>query len=471
MNQRTVHAVTAAAYALLCAACGDMSEAAPAEAVPAASAHRDELSLAGHDALIADDAHDLAGANDLAAPHAQASFGTTRFCDIRGTGDHCRGDTLITCQGTVEVAHASCAFGCHVIGAASDACFVDEGTCPFGNVNADRAACTALSACGLTCGQAGGDQCLGGSGSCPGAWRAASDCDRCCASAAPRPERRSFHVVHLADTYAYDAIVGLVQAGKGPIIASTNRPDSVSSQDWAHKVSPVHFQCGEDLADYIANTLAGPDAPAFVIIDELNGSSKDKVHDAARRLAAVYPEWTGRWGAFVVNGEGVAYPNLNTAPTRAIDALLDAHAVIAPEFYVRQSRYCQAGSNAATRDTWLGDFFRGSRGAFANKGRFHWLMERRKSRRSESHVSPTLGVIDNYGNGTQPARFFDRMMYVWMAKSGYRGYVLAGGGFGAWKWDQPKMSNTSRDAAFAASFDHYVVAEATGARLGAVPCQ
>jgi hypothetical protein len=83
-----------------------------------------------------------------------------------------------------------------------------------------------------------------------------------------------------------------------------------------------------------------------------------------------------------------------------------------------------------------------------------------------------FGVHDMYMDGEAPAVFLDRMFYVWVTRSGYPSVLdlAVGGGPGAWKWDQPYMSNTSRDLAFAESFDHYAVRGDRTSRLGQVQC-
>jgi hypothetical protein len=136
----------------------------------------------------------------------------------------------------------------------------------------------------------------------------------------------------------------------------------------------------------------------------------------------------------------------------AIDNLLDARAMIACEFYAKQSDYNNAGDTKGERDVWLGDFFRGSRGAFP-QGRLHWLSERRKSRGSDSHLSALFGVTDKF---VSDYSFLDRMFYVFVNRSGYRGLGLASnGGIGSWKWDADGLSSSSRDVRFVESWDWY----------------
>jgi hypothetical protein len=184
-------------------------------------------------------------------------------------------------------------------------------------------------------------------------------------------------------------------------------------------------------------------------------------------MREVYPELAGRWGIYLVHGVNVGYPNLQPA----IDEALLAGAALVPEMYPARSQYCAAGETALARDLWLADYFRGSRGAFP-QGRFHWLMQRRQALGSPSAIAPIFGVTDTFQDGAQPARFLDRMFFVWATRSGYRSVLLAEhGGPGAYKWQLSSTTNSSRDLAFAASYRHYSVEGSVASRLGLVPCQ
>ena len=274
----------------------------------------------------------------------------------------------------------------------------------------------------------------------------------------------SHHTVHIDDVWAWDAIAALAANGYGPRITSQNKPPSIAWNDWTRNYHYSWAADGVALADSINAILSDPaGAPGKVLIDELKADSLDMIREAAERMATVYPQWAGRWGAYIVNGEAVAYPGLNPA----IDALLDANALLAVELYPHQSRYCEEGATAYERDLWLADFFSGT----ATQGRFDWLVQRRTNRGSASHISVVFGVTDSFLNGTAPAVFLDRMFYVWVTRSGYRSFLLdENGGPGAWKWDQPYMSNTSRDLAFSTSYLHYSVIGSTSSRLGQVSC-
>lgn len=277
----------------------------------------------------------------------------------------------------------------------------------------------------------------------------------------------SFHIITIDDAPAWDSILALTSDGPGPMITSQNKHPDLPFWRWTRNVSYTWFTSGAQMADVIHQILSDPNgSPARVMIDELRSDSITIIADAANRLRTVYPQHAGRWGAYVVNGENVGYAGLNPA----IDALLDAQAPIAVEMYAHQSRYCQAGTTDAARDTWLAGFFRGEQGQFS-QARFAWLAARRNARGSVSHLSILFGVTDDYMSGTNPAKFLDRMFFVWATRSGFRSTMLmANGGVGAWKWDLPYMSNTTRDLAFAQSLQHYSVTGATNSRLGSVDC-
>ena len=67
--------------------------------------------------------------------------------------------------------------------------------------------------------------------------------------------------------------------------------------------------------------------------------------------------------------------------------------------------------------------------------------------------------------------FLDRIFYVLLTRS-YHDWTMSleHGGPGAYKWDSPAMSNTSRDVAFYDAYVHYVVNGKHSSRLGQVAC-
>jgi hypothetical protein len=326
--------------------------------------------------------------------------------------------------------------------------------------------------CVPSCGVGGGDTCVeAGSNLCDGLPLLLShDCELCCdRSVYPAPEKHAYHIIHIEDVWAWDAILEITQAhpNPGPMINSQNPTPAVPHDRWAQKINATWYASGEEMADVIHAALVPVDtAPQIVMIDELNGNTISLITGCANRMREVYPQWAGRWGAYLVNGPNIAYDKLNPA----VDALLQADAAISVEMYPYQSSYCKAGSSTASRDQWLTDFFRGNQGSFPQK-RFHWLMERRTALDSNSHVTVIFGVIDAYMDKAAPAIFLDRLFYIWRNKSGYGSVILVeNGGVGAYKWDQPSMSNTSRDLAFQQSFDHYCVLGETSSLKGPVNC-
>jgi hypothetical protein len=253
----------------------------------------------------------------------------------------------------------------------------------------------------------------------------------------------SFHIISADSQAHWDSIVPL-----GGYIAAQNPPPGIPNERWAQNISVTWYGSGVAMADAIAGGLNPPNNRARVMIDELRGDSIQMVADCARTMQTQYPQWAGRWGCYLVNGTNVAYTGLQPA----IDELLDARAMISCELYAKESDYHNAGSSTGEKDTWLGDFYRGSRGAFP-QGRLHWLVQRRKSRGSDSHISALFGVTDKFvSNWT----FLDRCFYVFVNRSGYRGLLLSSnGGAGSWKWDRDGLSSSSRDVRFSDSWRWY----------------
>jgi len=279
------------------------------------------------------------------------------------------------------------------------------------------------------------------------------------AGGTPPPGPSSFHTVTHHNPATWNSILGL---GQNVMIAAQNPQAGVQASRWARNIHTSHYTTPTAMADAMHLSFTQAGGPAAILIDEAKTATQGYIKQVADRMRAVYPQWNGRWGAYLVNGPAISYPNL----TAVIDALLDADAIIVAEMYPYRSAYCQSGGTTAGRDQWLGDFFHGSRGAFP-MGRFHWLMQRRKSRGSASHVTVVFGVTDKFAGATAAAKFIDRMFYVWITRSGYPATIsLQNGGPGAWKWDVSAVGNTSRDLAFVESFQHYVVAGRTSSRLG-----
>ncbi len=320
--------------------------------------------------------------------------------------------------------------------------------------------------CLPSCGNAGGDTCeAAGSQMCDGlelldSW----DCDVCCDRSGFVASPHSFHIIDRADSYAWDAIRGIVDRNDAALICSQNRPDDLPTDRWAQKVNATWYGSGQELAEAIHGALSlGTSSPRMVMVDELNSGTIEIIADAAEHMRTHYPQWTGFWGVFIVNGTAVSYARLNPA----IDALFDAQATLAVELYPRQSEYCASGSSAGARDVWLAEFINGS----SSLARMNWLMKRRTWKNSNSHISVLFGVTDSYMDGTNPAVFLDRIFYVLLTRS-YHDWTISleNGGPGAYKWDAPAMGNTSRDAAFVDSWEHYVEAGRQSSHKGQVSC-
>lgn len=275
-----------------------------------------------------------------------------------------------------------------------------------------------------------------------------------------------FHTVTAANLATWNSILTLSQSQSQTLIAAQNQPPGVPASKWVKNIHPSQYATPQAMADAMHLLFVTGTGPVAILIDEVKTSTESYIVTVADRMRTVYPQWTGRWGAYLVNGTAIAYPNL--AP--AIDALLEADAIIAVEMYPYLADYCAGGATTVARDIWLGDFFHGSRGAFP-QGRFHWLAQRRAAKSSASHLTVVFGITDKFVGGSGAAVFIDRMFYVWATRSNYPSTIsLQNGGPGAWKWDGPAVGNTSRDLAFAESFQHYVVQGKTSSRLGPVAC-
>ena len=266
------------------------------------------------------------------------------------------------------------------------------------------------------------------------------------------------HTVDRDDTYSWDAIHDLVAATGTGYVASQGKPAEVPLPLWAQNVSPLWYDYdGVALAEHVYAALISPTGPAYVAVDELRGGSIQCIYEFASWMRRHAPEFSRRWGVYIVDGPGVSYTNLNPA----IDAILDASGGMHPEFYPLQSSYMGAGETTGVRDQWLSDYVYGAgpnnygRG-FSKLNRLHWLMQHRRTRGSVSRVTPVFGVTDRFLNGPRAAVFLDRLMYVFLTRTGYGGLMAANnGGCGSWKWQREAVSSTSRDLAFARSWRHY----------------
>jgi hypothetical protein len=282
-----------------------------------------------------------------------------------------------------------------------------------------------------------------------------------------------YHIIDPNDTHAFDSIASMVLTNGVGYLASHQPPTEVPRKHWAQNISPKWYASGEEMARAINGGLVQGAAPGMIMIDELNGNSRQKINECAVFMKAQYPQWEGRWGCYIVDGYGVSYRNLDPA----ISSLLVANATVAPEFYPKQSWYCNAHpTNIGVRDQWLSDYFYGegprNYGRCCTRlARFHWLIERRRELKSKSSVCPLFGVSDQFMDGTQPVRFLDRMFFVWVTRTGYAGLLHdSNGGAGSWKWQRPFMSNSSRDLAFSRSWEWYCKDKKRTSRMGRVAC-
>ncbi len=342
--------------------------------------------------------------------------------------------------------------------------------------------------CVPSCGGAGGNRCVGAGDPVCAGWPTLEsyDCALCCAVVEGPPIRpNSHHTVVIADVDTWDAILDLSNRDLGPMITSQNKPDQLPFERWAKNVSAYDAQGNprdpNELAAAVNGLFADPaGAPAKILIDELASGSAATVEGFANVMAGTYPQWRGRWGVHLAPGENVDY----AAWQAPIDAALSAGAILLPEMYFYRSTYCSHGNNGGQRDIWLASMFTGD----ASVRRVGFLLDERARLGSTSQISPSFGVIDarchdvngvrtcdleGYLSGPQPAVFLDRMFYVWVTRTRPDMVDLVrpeNGGIGAWKWDASQVNNTSRDLAFAQSFDHYLIQGLRDSMRGPVDC-
>lgn len=324
--------------------------------------------------------------------------------------------------------------------------------------------------CVPSCGVAGGNTCVDAASTlCEGLPPLQShDCAVCCSRPEyPAATPASFHFTYQSSLNHWDSILGLTQTHPSVVLVGENQPPQVGVDRWSAYLS--YRDEPQPTAQDINALLVDPaTAPRFVMLEELHNEESEAFFVAlADDMRIHYPQWAGRWGVFVGFGN---YPVL----ADGLDAMLQAHAVIALELYPSKDEYCAAGGNGGERDIWLAEQFTGN----ASLGRLDWLLERKAMHGSQSFITPVFGVGDVLAGEENAAVFIDRMFYVWMTRTGQPSMIsAANGGPGAYKWqDVAKtelgygVGNTSRDLAWAESFEHYAVQGLASSRLGPVSC-
>lgn len=192
------------------------------------------------------------------------------------------------------------------------------------------------------------------------------------------------------------------------------KPDGLAPDRWVQNISPDWYETGKQMGESILGGLSGTDAPAYVMIDELKAETITKVAQAAEFLKP-YPQFAGKWGAYLVNGTAVSYAKLNPA----IDRLLEANAIIACEVYLKMSLYKKQGDAYITQNMW----------GNSQKARARWLLARKNNKNSNSHIIGLLGLTPTYLDlPTGSGDFIRRMMHFWNS-------IAPGEPMGAWKWD------------------------------------
>lgn len=189
------------------------------------------------------------------------------------------------------------------------------------------------------------------------------------------------------------------------------KPEGLPSGRWVQNISPDWYESGEQMAQAIEGGLRSGEPPRLVMMDELKSSTVVKIAVCAKTIS---PEFRGRFGAYLVNGSAVSYSSLNPA----IDALLDAGAVIAPEMYLKASEYEKHGSTYMERNV-IGT---------TTHARLGWLTARRASRGSSSPIVGLVGLTTTYLDRPNSGQFI-RTIREWWER-------LTPGPLGAWKWDQ-----------------------------------
>lgn len=189
------------------------------------------------------------------------------------------------------------------------------------------------------------------------------------------------------------------------------KPDGLAYARWVQNVSPDWYESADQLAQAINGVMRSDAAPRLVMMDELKASTVQKIAGVAR---AVDPEFRGRFGAYLVNGSSVSYANLNPA----VDALLDAGAVIAPEMYLKESSYRRHGTPYITRSV----------EGTAGTARLKWLVARKSERGSDSPIVGLVGLTPAYMDGNDSGGLIRAIRDVWER--------WTPGPLGAWKWDE-----------------------------------
>ncbi len=278
-----------------------------------------------------------------------------------------------------------------------------------------------------------------------------------------------FHIINTNSPNNYNSITDLVNAGTGSYICNNNIPAGLSPTRWAKKYQVfssgggLAWANGTDLANAIVGTLQSG-AAQYVMLDELDNGSRGDARNLIVQTCtamAAYPQYAGRWGAFLSGVHLAAVLNSSDPNYAAIDALLQRNAILAAEMYVTQwaYHYASGGSGSATLpapnypagDTWLGNLWMGD----ASTARFNWLAQRKIVQSSSSRLTVVFSVYDQDLNRTQKQNaFMNHLFYVWRHKTAYPNTLLAAnGGAGTYKWES--IGDTGRDAVFQSAWNYY----------------
>lgn len=293
-----------------------------------------------------------------------------------------------------------------------------------------------------------------------------------------------FHILNVSSPNNYNSIVNLVNAGTGSYVCSNSMPSGITSARWCKKIQTFHssgsgfaFSSGTNMALSANGIVPALQAGAqYVMLDELDNGSRGDVRaqivECCAAMAA-YPQYTGRWGCFLSMKHYAAELNSSSPSQAAIDALLNAQAIVGAEMYVTQwaYHYESGGSSNVTNpapnypagDTWLGNYWKGG----PSIARFMWLVNRRNSLGSSSRLTAVFSVYDADLNRQQRQNaFMNHCLWVWRHKTGYPSTINAtNGGAGTYKWDS--IGDTGRDAVYETAWNYYCRDFSTGSGAGA----
>lgn len=257
---------------------------------------------------------------------------------------------------------------------------------------------------------------------------------------------------------------GIVNPYNGPTarlgVALPNLPAGTNSAKYTVILTSSMFSSGPDLASKVVAKLA--DANADVVINEISDNATLNSY-IAQAAGIIGPGYANRWGVYIAypgptvndpcnaTGRQPCYPLYSST----IDAVFANNGRLLPELYPNYQEYWTGGGTDALRDDALVSRY------FNGAGKINWLAARKSvapHQNSTSRIQPVFSAGDVLASGATEAnfaRFVDRVLFVYVAKSGYRAFALRsnGGGAGSYKWastgDFGQVGLNTRDNWFA----------------------